>query len=161
MPRPLTALLVLLAVALPAAAGAETAEAPTRAEYVTRLERICKPRSEATRRAVRGVRADVRAERLRVAAAKFARARTIFSRTVDSIAAVTRPTDDRDTLARWFKALAKEESYLRGIVSSLRAEDVARFERASADFIHQGNKANNIVVSFGFDFCAFKPTRFQ
>jgi len=161
MTRLVALLVVALALTAPSALGAETAETPTRPEYVDRLERICKPGSEATQRAVRGMRADVRAERLRVAAAKFARAKRIFARTVGSIAAVPRPADDRDTLARWFKALAKEQVHLGGIVSSLRAEDVARFQRASADFIHQGNKANNIVVSFGFNYCAFKPSRFQ
>jgi hypothetical protein len=157
--RALAALLALC-LTLPALA-AEAAEAPTRAEYVERLEGICKPRSEETQRAVRGMRADVRAERLRVAARKFAHAEKIFARTVSSIKVVPRPVADRPTLARWFDALAKEQVYLGRIVASLRAEDLARFQRVSADFIHQGNKANNVVVSFGFDYCAFKPTRFQ
>lgn len=154
-------LIAAAATAAPAAVVAETAEAPTRAEYVERLERICKPGSEATQRAVSGMRADIRAERLRVAAAKFARAKRIFAGTVSSISAVPRPAEDRDTLARWFAALGKEEVYLGKMVSALRAEDVARFQRVSADFIHQGNKANNVVVSFGFNYCAFKPSRFQ
>lgn len=140
---------------------AGAAEAPTRAEYVAQLERICKPGSLETQRAVRGMRADVRAERLRVAARKFARAQRIFGRTVDSIARVPRPPEDRETLARWFDALAEEQVYLGRIVTSLRADDVARFQRVSADFIHQGNKANNVVISFGFNYCAFKPSRFQ
>lgn len=160
--RRLAILLVAVAVpAAPAALAAEAAEPPTRAEYVGQLERICKPGSEATQRAVHGVRADVRAERLRVAAGKFARAQRIFANTVNAISSVPRPAEDRDTLTRWFKALAKEQVYLRQIVSSLRTEDVARFQRVSADFIHQGNKANNVVVSFGFNYCAFRPSRFQ
>lgn len=153
--------LAVVALAAPAVLGAETADAPTRSEYVVQLEKICKPKSEATQRAVRGVRGDVRAERLRVAATKFARAKRIFARTISSISVVPRPVGDRRTLARWFGALAKEQVYLGLIVSSLRAEDVARFQRASADFIHHGNKANNIVVSFGFNHCAFRPSRFQ
>jgi hypothetical protein len=161
MARLVALLSVALTLGVPLAAGAEAAEAPTRPEYVDRLEQICKPSSEATQRAVRGVRADVRAERLRVAASKFARAQRIFGRTVSSISSVPRPVDDRDTLSRWFDALAKEKVYLGRIVSSLRADDVARFQRVSADFIHQGNRANNIVVSFGFNYCAFKPSRFQ
>ncbi len=44
------------------------AEPPTRTEYVAQLEAICKPGSEATQRAVRGTRSDVRFERLRGAA---------------------------------------------------------------------------------------------
>jgi hypothetical protein len=149
-----------LALTVSAAAPA-WAEAPTRAEYVAQLERECKPGSEATRRAVHGVRADVRAERFAVAAAKFARARRIFTRTVTEISAVPRPEADVDTLSRWFTALRREERYLGRIVKTLRASNVPAFQRAAADFIRQGNRANNVVVSFGFNYCSFKPSRFQ
>ncbi len=155
---------VAAALVLAASVGAAVASAegePTRAEYVATLERICKPGSDATERAVHGVRADVRAERLAVAAGKFARAERIFKHTVSSIAVVPRPPADRPTLSRWFAALGKEEVYLGQMVKVLRADDVAGFERVSARFIHEGNRANNAVVSFGFDYCAFKPTRFQ
>lgn len=152
------ALLLALGVAV---AVARAAEEPTRTEYVTRLEQICKPGSDATERAVRGMRADVRAERFAVAAGKFAAAEKIFSKTVSSIATVPRPAPDRATLSRWFVALGKEQVYLGQIVKTLRGEDVAGFERASARFIHEGNRANNAVVSFGFNYCAFRPSRFQ
>lgn len=161
MRRLVAGLLVALTLAAPPTFAAEVAESPARPEYVARLEAICKPRSQATQRAVRGMRADVRAERLRVAAAKLTRARRIFARTVRLIARVPRPAADRATLARWFTALGREKVYLGRIVVSLRSENVARFQRVSADFIHQGNKANNVVVSFGFNYCAFKPARFQ
>ncbi len=126
-----------------------------------RLEQICKPGSEATQRAVRGVRSDVRSERLRLAATKFAKAKRIFAHTVSSISSVPRPQADRATLARWFAALGRETVYLGRTADALRAEDIARFQRVSADFIHEGNKANNVVVSFGFNYCSFKPSRFQ
>lgn len=153
----------VLAVALVvlAVSPALAAEEPTRAEYVSQLEQICKPRSEATARAVRGVRGDVRAERLAVAAGKFARAERIFATTVAAIAKVPRPAADRDTLKRWFSALGREELYLGQMVKTLRQDSVAGFQRVSAKFIHEGNRANNAVVSFGFDYCSFKPTRFQ
>jgi hypothetical protein len=151
------ALIVALAIAPGLAAAAEL----TRPEYVAQLERICKPRSEATRRAVRGFRADIRSERFRPAATKLSKAERIFSRTVSSISTVTRPEADRATLSRWFAALRRETVYLERTVAALRAEDVARFQRVSAEFIHEGNKANNVVVSFGFNYCNFKPSRFQ
>ncbi len=153
------AAIVLVAVSVAAAASAEGE--PTRTEYVARLEQICKPGSDATERAVHGVRADVRAERLAVAAGKFARAERIFKNTVRSISVVPRPAADRATLSRWFTALGREEVYLGQMVKVLRADDVAGFERVSARFIHEGNRANNAVVSFGFNYCSFKPTRFQ
>jgi hypothetical protein len=152
--------LCLLALATGAARSSAAAE-PGRPEYVAQLEKICKPRSDATERAVRGVRADVKAERFAVAAGKFARGQRIFTATVKSISAVPRPSTDVPTLQRWFTALDKEEVYLGQIVKTLRADDVAGFERVSAKFIHEGNAANNAVVSFGFNYCDFKPTRFQ
>jgi hypothetical protein len=148
--------LAALALAVPAAA----AEAPSRPEYVAQLEKICKPDSKATQRAVRGTRADVRHERLGSAARKVAKARRIFVGTVRSISTVPRPVADRATLARWFAALKREAAALARTAAALRADDVARFQRVWADFIHEGNKANNVVVSFGFNYCAFKPSRF-
>ena len=156
-----TAPLAILLVLTVFAAAAAAAEAPTRAEYVARLEKICKPGSEATESAVQGVRADIRAERLAVAGRKFARAEKIFAATVRSIATVPRPAADRDTISRWFTALGREKLYLGQMVATLRADDVAGFQRVSARFIHEGNRANSAVVSFGFNYCSFKPTRFQ
>jgi hypothetical protein len=150
---------LLLAVGVAAVAGA--AEEISREEYVARLEQICKPGSDATERAVRGVRSDVRRERLAVAGRKFAKAKRIFAGTVRSISVVPRPAADRSTLKRWFSALGQEQLYLGQMVKTLRADDVAGFQRVSARFIHEGNKANNAVVSFGFEYCSFKPTRFQ
>lgn len=152
---------LLLAALVGVGVANAAAEEPTRVEYVTRLEQICKPGSDATERAVRGVRGDVRAERLAVAGRKFARAERIFAGTVRSISTVPRPAADRATLRRWFTALGHEKAYLGQMVKVLRADDVAGFERVSARFIHEGNRANNSVVSFGFNYCSFKPSRFQ
>jgi len=152
--------LVALALAAPLAAAA-AADAPTRPEYVASLERICKPRSDATQRAVRGFRADVRRERLARAATKFSRAKRIFAATVRAISTVPRPPADRRTLARWFARLRSEILYLGRIAATLRASNVARFQRVSARFIREGNRANNVVVTFGFTYCSFKPSRFQ
>jgi hypothetical protein len=160
IPRPLLvggALLFALAITPIVSAAAEV----SRPEYVAELEQICKPGSEATQRAVRGMRADVRSERLRLAATKFTKAKRIFAHTVGAISTVPRPGADRATLARWFAALGRETVYLGRTADALRAEDVARFQRVSAEFIHEGNRANNAVVSFGFNYCSFKPSRFQ
>jgi hypothetical protein len=152
------ALLLALSLAAPVASAAED---PTRPEYVAQLEQICKPGSEATQRAVRGMRSDIRSERLRLAASKFAKAERIFAHTVSSISAVPRPPADRPTLSRWFVALGRETDYLGRTAEALRAEDIARFQRVSGQFFQQGSRANNIVVSFGFDYCNFKPSRFE
>lgn len=152
--------LACLVLALAATAGAAGAE-PSRSEYVTQLEKICKPRSLATTRAVRGTRADVQAERFAVAAGKFAKARRIFAGTVSAIAKVPQPAADRATLARWFEALDRETTYLDRSIAALRAENLPRFQLESAQFFRQGSRSNNIVISFEFDYCAFKSSRYE
>lgn len=143
---------------LPAAAGAT--ETPTRAEYVSRLETVCRPDAEATRRAMAGARADIRAERLATAAGKFGKATRIFAATVKQIASVPRPAADVAKLTKWFGYLNAQESYLSQITSQLRADDPIQAQRLTARFIHNGNLANNVVLAFGFNYCSFKFSRY-
>lgn len=155
--RPLLAL--ALAAALTASA-ASAAEAPTRDEYVDALEAACKPDAEATQKAMKGARADLNAERLGRAAAKFAAAARIFGSTVTEIAAAPQPEADRVRLGKWFGYLNRQEDYLKEITSQLRAGKAIRAQRLTARFIHNGNLANNVVLAFGFDYCAFKFSRY-
>lgn len=157
MPR--TIGITLLATILLAAA-ASAAEAPTRDEYVERLEAVCKPDAEATQRAMKGARADVRAERLRLASRKFAKATSIFGGTVNQISAEPRPAADGERLSKWFTYLNRQESYLGQITTQLRQEHAIKAQRLTARFIHNGNLANNVVLAFGFDWCSFKFSRY-
>ncbi|HEU5252361.1 MAG TPA: hypothetical protein VFU16_03420 [Solirubrobacterales bacterium] len=149
-----------LALALLAAAPAPAAEAPTRDEYVERLEATCKPDAEATQRVMKGARADVRAERLKPAARKFAKATAIFGGTVREISAEPRPTADKARLAKWFTYLKRQQSYLGQITAQLRQGHAIKAQRLTARFIHNGNLANNVVLAFGFDWCSFKFSRY-
>lgn len=139
---------------------ASAAEAPTRDEYVSRLEQICKPDAEATQRAMKGARADVRKERFPVAAGKFAKATTIFGGTVKRISAVPRPSADTAKLSKWFGYLNRQEDYLRQITAALRKSEGIKAQRLTARFIHNGNLANNVVLAFGFNYCSFKFSRY-
>jgi hypothetical protein len=150
----------VLAASLALAGSATAAEAPTREEYVAQLERVCKPDAEATRRAMKGARADIQAERLGSAAGKFARATAIFGGTLREIAAVARPPADAAKLRKWFGYLKAQEDYLKQITAQLRANRPIKAQRLTARFIHQGNLANNVVLAFGFDYCSFKFSRY-
>jgi hypothetical protein len=147
--------------ALPAlVATAAAVEPPTRDEYVARLEGMCKPDAEATQRAMKGARSDIRAERLSLAAGKFAKATSIFGSTVKRISAVPRPPADAAKLSRWFGYLKAQESYLQQITVQLRQDRAIKAQRLTARFIHNGNLANNVVLAFGFDYCSFKFSRY-
>lgn len=156
----LRALGAIVVAALAFAAMANAAEAPTRQEYVSRLEAICKPRELATQRAMKGSRSDISAERLDRAAAKFAKASRLFGTTVGKIEPVTRPVGDEARLDQWFVYLKRQESYLGRITAQLRADHAIAAQRLTARFIHNGNLANNVVLAFGFDYCSFKFSRF-
>ena len=149
-----------LAFALLTAAAAPAAEAPTRDEYVQRLETICEPDALATQQAMKGARADVRTERFAVAATKFAKALSIFGSTVKQISVVPRPPADTERLKKWFTYLQRQESYLRQIATQYREDHPIQAGRLTARFIHSGNLANNVVLAFGFDWCSFKFSRY-
>lgn len=158
----LIAVCAIGAVALFAAAGPAAAEeALTRDEYVDRLERMCKPRAEATRRAMKGVRNDVRhPKRLPIAADKFGKGAEIFGGTIERIGRVPRPAADVARLKEWFVYLNRQEAYLLEITEQLRMGHTIKAQRLTSRFIHNGNLANNVTLAFGFDFCSFKFSRY-
>ena len=156
----LRAIAIAVLAAAVCAAAAAAAEATTREEYVSRLEKICKPDALATQRAMKGARADVRKERFAAAAGKFAEATTIFGRTIEQMATVPRPSADATKLSKWFGYLKQQEDYLRKITAALRAGQGIAAQRLTARFIHNGNLANNVVLAFGFDYCSFKFSRY-
>jgi hypothetical protein len=141
-------------------ASAAAEAPPTRDEYVSRLERICKPDAQATEAVMEGTRADIQASRLGAAAGKFTRAASIFGSTVERMVAVQRPPADTQRLSKWFTYLRRQESYLGLITQQLRAGQAIKAQRLTARFIHSGNLANNVVLAFGFDFCRFKFSRY-
>jgi hypothetical protein len=146
---------------LAGAAAASAEEVLTRDEYVDRLEKMCKPRAEATRRAMKGVRTDVRyPKRLPIAADKFGRGADIFGGTIEKIGQVPRPAADAAKLKEWFVYLNRQEDYLREITEQLRQGHTIKAQRLTSRFIHNGNLANNVTLSFGFDWCSFKFSRY-
>ena len=149
-----------LAVLVLGVGGALAAESPTREEYVSQLEEVCKPDAEATQRAMKGARSDIQAERFGVAARKFSKATRIFGSTVNEIAPAPRPSADKKRLGKWFVDLRKQKSYLSQITPQLRADHGIKAQRLIARFIHSGNLANNVVLAFGFNYCSFKFSRY-
>ncbi len=76
------------------------------------------------------------------------------------IAAIPRPSADRQRLAKWFGYLRQQERYLEKITAKLRADEPIQAQRLTARFIHNGNLANNVVLAFGFEYCSFKFSRY-
>lgn len=154
-----TIAVTLAVLALTASVG--VAAVQDRGEYVDRLESICKPGVEATQRAVRGVRSDIQAERLALAAGKLGSAARIFDGTVGRISVVRRPSHDAGQLAKWFRYLHLQESYLGRAAAALRDERIVAYQHNAVRFVHTGNLANDVVIAFGFNYCRFNFRRFN
>jgi hypothetical protein len=159
--RPVPRLVAAVSLAMLVLSAPAGAESPDRAEYVSSLEAVCKPGVEATQRAVRGLRSDIRAERLSVAARKLSSAARIFDGTVSEITPVPRPPLDATQLAKWFGYLRLQEDYLARAAAALRAERIVQYQHNAVRFVHTGNLANDVVIAFGFDYCRFKFSRFE
>ena len=152
---------LVVAAALLGGGIAEAQEGPTRGGYVERLEPMCKPGAEATRRTMKGARGDVRnPRRVGAAARKFSRAGSIFAGTISRIGRVPRPVSDTARLKKWFIYLNRQEDYLTRISAQLRNGNTIKAQRLLARFIHNGNLANNVTLAFGFNYCSFKFSRY-
>ncbi len=158
--RRIVAAALLAALALSALAVADAA--PDQAEYVSRLESICKPNVEQTQRAVKGVRSDIQRERFAIAARKLSSARRIFDRTVGAISAVPRPPADAAQLCQVVR-LPEASGVLsaRSGVGACRRQHIVRYQHNSVRFVHTGNLANDVVITYGFNYCRFKFRRFS
>jgi hypothetical protein len=143
-----------------ACSGVAGAEELTRSEYVAKLEAECKPEVEEIERRVGGVRADVRDGRLKAAGKKFGIAAKIFGGSVRDITPIPRPKADRKKLATWFRYLRQQEDYMLEIADAFGHDRGVRGQRFIARFVHSGNQANNTVFGWGFNYCAFKFSRF-
>ena len=73
----------------------------TREGYVAAVEPICKANTEASGKILKGVKGEVRAGKLKPAAAKFARAATALKKTWRQLSAVPKPTADTAKLSKW------------------------------------------------------------
>ena len=151
-------ILCVLSLLAPSAGAAE-AEV-TRTSYREAVEPICEANTEANERILAGVRHEVRAGRLRPAAAQFSRAARALERTIAELRAVAPPPADRSRLSRWLGKVSVEASLFERIASKLRAGQKAQAERMVVKLTNNANQANNVVTAFEFRYCRLEPSRF-
>ena len=154
----LPALGLALAVAL--LVTAPVAFADERDEYVERVEPICKANTEANSRILKGVKGQVQQEKLVPAGKRFIRASTALGKAVTQIDGVPRPAADNAKLTKWIGYLRSEKAFLQQIGQALKAENKFKAQKLAVELNRNNNKANNTVISFGFDECRIDSSRF-
>jgi hypothetical protein len=147
---------VLAAVPVAVAAEGEL----TRPEYVERVEPICKSNTEANSRILKGVKDQVKEEKLVPAGKRFIRASSALGKAVGKIAAVPQPSADAAKLTKWIGYLKSEQTFLLKIGKALKAKDKFHAQKLAVELNKNNNKANNTVISFGFDECRIDSARF-
>jgi hypothetical protein len=152
------AVAVCMAVSVPVAAAIEAE--PTREEYVARVEPICGKNSEANSRILEGVKQQVQSGELVPAGKRFIRASSALGKAVRQIAAVPQPPADTAKLTKWIGYLRKETAYLQKIGAYLKAKDKYRAQKQAVELNRNNNKANNTVISFGFQQCRIESSKF-
>jgi len=157
LPKLSLALAVALLVAVPVALAAEE---PTRDEYVARVEPICKANTEANSRILKGVKDQVEQDKLVPAGKRFIRASSALGKAVTQINQVPRPVADDAKLTKWIDYLKQEKTYLQKIGSALKSKDKFHAQKLAVQLNRNNNKANNTVISFGFEECRIDSSRF-
>ena len=152
---------LLLAALMAVAAVAAAEEGPTRQEYVSQVEPICKSNAEANKRILKGARGKVKQGQLRQASGQFFRASTAFGKTVSKIEAVTRPPADDARLNKWFKFLRIVQTNLRKIGKALKEENRVKASHESIRAERSANAANNVASIYSFHECRLSPSRFS
>jgi hypothetical protein len=158
----LPVLAIALVVALGATASAALAAEGelTRPEYIERVEPICKSNTEANSRILKGVKDQVKQEKLVPAGKRFIRASAALGKAVGKIAAVPQPSADAPKLTKWVGYLKKEQGFLQKIGKALKANEKGKAQKLAVKLNDNNTDANNIVISFDFDECKIDSSRF-
>jgi hypothetical protein len=151
------AITVALIVAVPTALAAEEL---TRSEYVAKVEPICKANTDANARILKGVKEQVQKGELVPAGKRFIRASGALGKSVTQIAAVPQPAADAAKLTKWIGYLKAEKGYLQKIGQALKVKNKFKAQKLAVELNKNNNKANNTVISFGFDECRIDSSRF-
>lgn len=146
-----------LLVAVPVALAAEE---PTRDQYVEKVEPICKANAEANSRILKGVKDQVKQDKLVPAGKRFVQASSALGKSVTQINAVPKPAADAAKLTKWIGYLRKEKTFLQQIGGALKSNDKFHAQKLAVELNKNNNQANNTVISFGFKECRIDSSRF-
>lgn len=158
--RPLPAAALCAAILVVSLSSLALAAEATRESYREAAEPICKANTEANERILDGVRAEVRAGKLKPAAVKFSKAARELKATVAELRRLPRPSADRARLSRWLGKVEAEAVLFERVAAKLRAGERTEAQRMVVKLTTNAADANRIVIPFEFRYCRLEPARF-
>lgn len=153
----LGALLLLLASSI--AFAADLAE--ERRAYKAQAEPICKQNREANERVLKGVKKNISAGKLKLAATQFAKGAAALKTARRQLATVPKPPADDARLTKWLGFIKTEVELFEKVSRKLKAGDKRGAQRMAILLTSTANKANNTVLPYEFNYCRVEPSKFQ
>ncbi|HEY3552397.1 MAG TPA: hypothetical protein VGK66_01795 [Solirubrobacterales bacterium] len=135
--------------------------AEKRVAYKAQVEPICKRNREANERVLKGVKKNITAGKLKLAASQFAKAAVALKKARTQLAAVPKPVADEARLTKWLGYIKTEIEFFQRISKKLKAGDKRGAQRIAIRLPSTAEKANNTVLSYEFKYCRVNPSQLQ
>lgn len=129
-------------------------------EYKDAVEPICKRNAETSTSILKGVKTQVQQERLGPAGKRFVRAATALGKAVTQIAAVEKPSEDAVKLGKWVGYLKEQKTLLQKIGQALKAGNKVKAQQSAVKLNQANKRANDTIISFGFNHCRIDSSKF-
>jgi hypothetical protein len=152
----LAVLAVVLATAVPLAFAAEQ----TKEGYVAEVEPICEANTKANEKILKNVKSDVKAGKLGPAGASMMKAAAALKTTYAELSAVPKPSADSAKLTKWLGYVKTEAGLFEKAGKLLKAGQKAPAQQMVSKLTTNANLANFEVISYGFHYCKFEPSKF-
>jgi hypothetical protein len=140
---------------LPAFAAEVTPDA-----YREEVEPICKVNTEANEEILKGVRANVKAGKLKKASRQLFAAAKALKRTREQLLKVPKPTADVARLTKWLKGVKVEVELLEATGRKLAKGDKRGAQKMVIRLDSNAKQTNNLVLDYEFRYCRFQPAKF-
>jgi hypothetical protein len=150
----LTAALFLSIVSLASAAEIE------RSAYIPQVEPICQANSKANEKLLKNVKTEVKQGKDTLAAKQLGEAAKALKTTETELAAVPEPTADEARLTKWLGYVKTEASLFEQTGKALKANNKNKAQQLESKLNSNANSANAEVLSFGFHYCRFEPSKY-
>lgn len=154
--------IALLSVAAMLVLGAAPSFAlsPEAQEYKEKVEPICQANTKANEKILKNVKSEVKAEKLAPAGASLIAAGKALKKTWNELSAVPQPSESSAKLTKWLGYVKGEAELFEKAGTLLKAGKKAPAQQIVNKLSRNANLANFEVVSFGFRYCKFEPSKF-
>ena len=149
------AAVIALVGAVPSMAAEATPET-----YKAEVEPICKVNTEANGKILKGVRANVNAGKLDIAAKQFRAAAKALKRARAELLQVPKPAADATRLTKWLGYVKTEVQLFESLATKLAKDEETSAQKMVARLINTAKQANNQVLDYEFRYCRLQPSKF-